>query len=236
VKKLKYAVSAAILAASLPATAGEYAAFSPGLQVEAAQVSTKFVPFQSEAGNIQGAQVSTLLGFGLTGQIRLGPLVSESLSGLVLAPSAIYRFGKTTDNQVSSNLNFYTSNGSIVSVQDATSDRTTSTKVLGLTLPLRWYMSNSAVFGGLYFEGGAAWAREEQNVDLTVSGLIQAQQSQISEGAKITTTQSGYIIGVGYTWIHRENQTSLGLQYQSLNGVGALGTSGELRLALQWTF
>lgn len=222
--------------ATVPCFSGEYAVMSPGLQVEAAQVSTKFVPFQSEAGNIQGAQVSTLLGFGLTAQIRLGPMITQGLSGFVVAPSAVYRFGKTSDNQVSSNLNFYTANGSIVSVQNANSDRTTTTKILGVTVPLRWYMSNSAVFGGLYFEAGAAWAREEQNVDLTVNGLIQAQQSQISEGAKITTTQSGYVIGVGYTSIHRDNQSTVGLQYQSLNGVGALGTSGEIRLAVQWTF
>jgi len=224
------------LLAALPMAAGEYSILSPGIQVEIAQESTKSVPFQSEAGNIQGAQVDLLLGFGLTSQVRLGPLFTESLSSFVLAPSVVYRLGKKTDSQSDPNLSFYTSDGSVVSVQNANSTRTTNTRVLGFNLPLRWYLSGSAVFGGLYFEGGPAWARQQQDVNLVVTGMIQAQQSQISESATITTSQTGAVFGVGYTGIYRVNQASVALQYQSLKGSANQGNTSEVRLVVQWTF
>lgn len=220
------------------AGAGEYNTVSIGVQIDAAQASTKFVPFQSQAGNIQGAQVGTLLGFGLTSQVRFGSLISQHLSSLVVTPSVIYRYGKQDDRTVDANLNFYTSNGSIVSIQNASSNRSTSSKVLSFVLPLRWYMSGTATYGGIFVEAGFALGRYEQNVDLAVAGLIKAQPSQINESAKIIQTTTGYCAGVGYTRVYRESQATVLLQFQDLSAPkgSTIGPGSEIRVGMQWTF
>lgn len=227
--------SAAFMAAAA-LSAGEYSPLSVGIQVDVANAATKFVPFQSEAGNIQGAEVATLLGFAVTSQVRFGPIFTERLSAFVLTPTLAYRFGSKSDDLFSANLNFYTANGSIISVQNAQSERKTATKTLAAIVPLRWYAGGNAVYGGLYFEGGYVWARQEQDVDLKVEGLIQAQQSEINESSTIKTDQSGFVAGIGYTWVYRASQATVGLQYQSLQASGGLDARGETRLVVQWTF
>lgn len=232
----RFVTALCLVLAAVSAQAGEYSSVSFGLALDYTSQSTSKVPFQNVSGNIQGADADKLLGIGLTTQVRLGEVISQRVSGLVLTPTISYRFGTVNESEFYSNLAFYAPDGSVVYVQNANSTRKTANRQISLSVPLRYYFGGSAAYGGFFAEAGPVYANVQQNVDLSVSGLILAIPSSVQESARITSSLSGYTVGLGTTWIYRQSQVSLILSYQTLGGIDGRKSSSETRGGIQWTF
>lgn len=224
------------LAASI-SMAGEYSAVSPGVQVDVSKVNSTYVPFQSKAGNIQGADAELMFGVGISAHIRLGEVFAQKLSSLVLVPSADFRFGRDHGTQSSANFNWYGTDGSLTQIQNAQADRVTNTQYMTFSLPLRWYVASSASQGGFYVEGGPVYARIAQTVDLSVDGLVLSIPTSLHESSKITDNTNGFVGGLGWTRIYRTTQASYALAYTYLKKATANGQDNSaIRLYFQWSF
>jgi hypothetical protein len=224
----------ATLANSLQA--GEYDKFSPGLALDySSSTSNAFVPFQSVAGNIQGANTKSLLGVSFFAVVRPGEFLGGGLSSFALVPSLALRYGKDTENRFDANLNFYSPDNGFTSVQNANSTRQTTTTELTLAVPVRWYPGSSTVDGGVWIEFGPGVVNSTKNVDLTVSGLIMATNATINESAKITSNVPIFQFGIGWTTVYNANQASFGICYQSVSKSDQ-GVSNQIRATVQWSF
>jgi hypothetical protein len=219
--------------------AGEYSVWSPGIQINVARaVQNTFVPFQSTSGNIQGADVTDLYGIGLANQIRLGELFSWKVRSLVWAPTLGVHLGRESETRNDANLNFYGTDGSVVSVQGATSTRRTNTREIFFAAPLRWYaVSGSAVYGGFYLEAGPLFVQTSQTVDLDVSGYVISVPATLSESTQIRANEHGFVVGVGATSVYRGHQFTYGLTYQGINGTTSNKVgSNQVQGHITWTF
>lgn len=233
-RKLTIAVLALVSAGAL--RAGEFSAVSPGLGINFSSATSKaFVPFQSDSGNIQGASAHQLYGIDILANVRLGQLFTAKLSSLVLVPTLGIRYGQEDETRNENNLNFFTSDGSVVSIQNAASTRKTSCVEVSFALPLRWYMGATADSGGVWIEAGPALINSQKTVNLSVSGLVSAVPTSIDESAKITATVRGFVAGVGWTTIYDSCQVSYNLTYMGTTGADK-GVSNQIRISAAWTF
>jgi len=224
------------LALAYPCMAGEYSAVSFGIQVDVAKANTTTTPFQNSAGNIQGADVGTLFGAGLTSQVRMGEIVAQRLSSLVFTPTLNLQYGRDQENRFYTNMNVYSPDGSVVSVQNANGQRTTDTLILTLSCPLRYYFGGSCTMGGIFVEAGPVAARIQQSVDLKVDGLVLASATTLSESAKITQNTTGITAALGKTTVYRQVQASYGLGYTQLSGKNGQKDQTNLRIFVSWTW
>ena len=230
------ALLALLMAGAAPAMAGEYDKVSAGIMVDYSySTSQASVPFQNASGNIQGANTQGLLGIGLVAVVRPAEIISAKLSSFNLVPSVSLRYGTSSNNANTTNLNFYATDGSQVSIQDAASSRKTTTVELAFVCPIRWYPGNSSVNGGLYLEAGPGFDRSQKAVQLDVSGDVQSVPSSLSESTTITSTTSIMHYGIGWTTTYAASQASFGFVYQGATKANS-GVSNQIRLVLQWVF
>lgn len=216
--------------------AGEYAKISPGVNVELGYTTgNTTVPFQSASGNIQGGTTQWTYGLGLSAPVRLGETLSWSLCSLVAIPTLSARVGHNSDDQVSPNLNFYSPDGSLTVIQNASSHRSTQTREIALSLPIRWYVGGSAAYGGFYLEAGPVVVRAQQNVDFTVTGLSLAQTTTLSESTTIRQTDAGVVVGLGVTNIYRGYQFTYGLSVRSMTSKDPIAAN-QIAAVFSWTF
>lgn len=217
--------------------AGEYSPVSVGVQVDVGRVNTTWVPFQSRAGNIQGAEAETMYGLGISTHLRLGELVAQRLSSLVVIPSLDFRVGRASDQQALANFSWYGADGSLTQVQNAQAQRVTNNQYLALSLPVRWYPTSSSAYGGFYMEAGPVVAQVRQTVDLTVDGLVLAIPTTLKESSKITNQASGFVGGIGLTRVYARTQASCGINYMALSKANSDGKDhSALRFYVQWSF
>lgn len=233
--KRSFALVLALIA--VPLVAGEYSTISPGLQVDFSKVNTTYIPFQSKAGNIQGADAELMFGVGISAHIRLGEVVAQRFSSLVLIPSMDFRIGRDNTKQSFANFSWYGTDGSVTEIQNAKAERVTTTQHITLSVPLRWYVGSSAAYGGFFVEAGPVFAQIRQTVDLSVDGLVLSIPTNLNESAKITNNTSGFVGGIGFTTIYRKAQMSYGLAYTMLQKATSNGQDNNaVRLYFQWGF
>lgn len=227
-----------IAAVAIPLAAGEYSAWSPGIQLQLSQATgNTFVPFQSQTGNIQGATVDTLYGIGFANQVRMGEAFSWRLRSLALMPTLGFQVGNKSESRHDSNFVFTAPDGSLANVQNADSHRKTQTREISLVVPVRWYTSGSAAAGGFYVEAGPAIFRTEQTVDLQVAGYVNSVPASLAESAKISANEGGFVVGLGFANLYRESQFSYGITFQQVSTSKDVQiTPNQIRVYVQWTF
>lgn len=218
------------------AQAGELSKVSAGIALEySAATSATFVPFQSKAGNIQGANTGAVYGIGIVAVLRPGEILSGKLSSFALLAGLHLDYGREKEDRFDSNLAYYAPDGSSVLVQNASSTRRTTTVETGLHLPLRWYPASSTADGGVYVEAGPGWIKSNKDVDLQVNGYVQAVPTTINEAARITSTVRVIDYGIGYTAVYNASQATFGVAYQQVLDEGR-GVSNRFRVHITWTF
>jgi hypothetical protein len=220
----------------VPLLAGEYSKVSPGFTLDLGYATgNTSIPFQSSSGNIQGAAVQWVYGLSLNAPVRLGEVFNWRLRAFELVPTLSAHFGKTSDSSTTPNLQFYTPDGSVESVQNAGSSRKTNTQEVLFSLPLRWYAKGSDVYGGFYLEAGPVFAKTEQRVNYDVNGLSMAESVTLSESTTIRQNDEGLVYGIGVTNIYRNYQFTYGVTVRSMTSQHPV-TSNLAQVSLGWNF